>query len=66
MGDVDELNSNIGVLLCEAMPPGVRELLVEIGENVKVRVLRAGVADVSSKGEPMNAEAPAAKPSKKK
>ncbi len=30
MGDVDELNSNIGVLLCEAMPDGVRELLVEI------------------------------------
>ena len=30
MGDVDELNSNIGVLLCEAMPQPVRELLVEI------------------------------------
>ncbi|MDB5943729.1 MAG: cob(I)yrinic acid a,c-diamide adenosyltransferase [Ramlibacter sp.] len=30
MGDVDELNSQIGVLLCEDMPPGVRELLVEI------------------------------------
>jgi cob(I)alamin adenosyltransferase len=30
MGDVDELNSNIGVLLCEDMPVGVRELLVEI------------------------------------
>ena len=30
MGDVDELNSNIGVLLCEAMPDGVRGLLVEI------------------------------------
>ena len=30
MGDVDELNSNIGVLLCEAMPDGVRSLLVEI------------------------------------
>ena len=30
MGDVDELNSSIGVLLCEAMPPGVRVLLVEI------------------------------------
>ncbi|OHC78448.1 MAG: ATP:cob(I)alamin adenosyltransferase [Rhodoferax sp. RIFCSPLOWO2_12_FULL_60_11] len=30
MGDVDELNSNIGVLLCEAMPQGVRTLLVEI------------------------------------
>jgi cob(I)alamin adenosyltransferase len=30
MGDVDELNSNIGVLLCEAMPEGVRALLVEI------------------------------------
>jgi cob(I)alamin adenosyltransferase len=30
MGDVDELNSNIGVLLCEAMPQPVRELLVDI------------------------------------
>ena len=30
MGDVDELNSNIGVLLCEAMPEDVRSLLVEI------------------------------------
>jgi cob(I)alamin adenosyltransferase len=30
MGDVDELNSNLGVLLCEELPPGVRELLVEV------------------------------------
>ena len=30
MGDVDELNSNIGVLLCEDMPVGVRDLLVEV------------------------------------
>jgi len=30
MGDVDELNSNIGVLLCEDLPQGVRALLVEI------------------------------------
>jgi cob(I)alamin adenosyltransferase len=30
MGDVDELNSHIGVLLCEDMPDGVRSLLVEI------------------------------------
>jgi cob(I)alamin adenosyltransferase len=30
MGDVDELNSNIGVLLCENMPASVRTLLVEI------------------------------------
>jgi cob(I)alamin adenosyltransferase len=30
MGDVDELNSHIGVLLCEELPPGVRELLVEV------------------------------------
>ena len=29
-GDVDELNSNIGVLLCEDLPQGVRALLVEI------------------------------------
>jgi cob(I)alamin adenosyltransferase len=30
MGDVDELNSHIGLLLCETLPPEVRELLVEI------------------------------------
>ena len=30
MGDVDELNSNIGLLLCEQMPAGVRDLLVEV------------------------------------
>ena len=30
MGDVDELNSQIGVLLCEAMPEGIRNILVEI------------------------------------
>jgi cob(I)alamin adenosyltransferase len=30
MGDVDELNSNIGVLLCEDVPPGVRLVLVEV------------------------------------
>ena len=30
MGDVDELNSQIGVLLCEDMPDGIRTLLVEI------------------------------------
>ena len=30
MGDVDELNSSIGVLLCEAMPDEVRKLLVEV------------------------------------
>lgn len=30
MGDVDELNSHIGLLLCEQMPEGVREVLVEI------------------------------------
>ncbi|MBX3608932.1 MAG: cob(I)yrinic acid a,c-diamide adenosyltransferase [Hydrogenophaga sp.] len=30
MGEVDELNSHIGVLLCEALPDTVRSLLVEI------------------------------------
>ena len=30
MGDVDELNSNIGVLLCEPMPEKVRGLLVDV------------------------------------
>ena len=30
MGEVDELNSHIGLLLCEEMPADVRALLVEI------------------------------------
>jgi cob(I)alamin adenosyltransferase len=30
MGEVDELNSHIGVLLCEAMPESVRSVLVEM------------------------------------
>jgi cob(I)alamin adenosyltransferase len=30
MGEVDELNSNIGVLLCEDMPGDVRAILVDI------------------------------------
>ncbi len=30
MGDVDELNCHIGVLLCETMPDAVRDLLVDI------------------------------------
>jgi preprotein translocase subunit YajC len=32
------------------------ELQVEIGENVKVRVLRSGIADVRAKGEPVKSE----------
>ncbi len=30
MGEVDELNSNIGVLLCEPMPKPISELLIDI------------------------------------
>jgi len=30
MGDVDELNSHIGLLLCEQLPPDLRELLVDV------------------------------------
>jgi preprotein translocase subunit YajC len=32
------------------------ELQVEIGENIKVRVLRTGIADVRAKGEPVKTE----------
>lgn len=28
------------------------ELLVEVGENIKVRVLKSGLSDIRSKGEP--------------
>ena len=30
LGDVDELNSHIGLLLCEPLPDAVRELLVDV------------------------------------
>jgi preprotein translocase subunit YajC len=33
-----------------------KELLVEVGENVKVRVLRQGLSDVRAKGEPVKAD----------
>ena len=32
------------------------ELQVEIGENVKVRILRSGIADLRARGEPVKAE----------
>lgn len=32
------------------------ELLVEVGENVKVRVLRQAITDVRSKGEPVKSD----------
>ena len=34
MGEVDELNSHIGVLLCETVPVDVRELLIEVQHQV--------------------------------
>lgn len=30
MGDVDELNSHIGLLLCESLPTDVREVLIDV------------------------------------
>lgn len=33
------------------------ELQVEIGENVRVRIMRSGIADVRAKGEPVKDEA---------
>lgn len=34
MGDVDELNSSLGVLLTEPLPDGIRELLVDIQHDL--------------------------------
>ena len=34
-----------------------RELLVEIADNVKVRIARSGISDVRAKGEPVKDEA---------
>ncbi|MDF2462108.1 MAG: putative cob(I)yrinic acid a,c-diamide adenosyltransferase [Ramlibacter sp.] len=38
MGDVDELNSQVGLLLCEELAEGVRELLVEIQHQLFKRI----------------------------
>ncbi len=34
MGDVDELNSHLGLLLCEDMPPALREELISIQHDL--------------------------------
>ncbi|MDO8304285.1 cob(I)yrinic acid a,c-diamide adenosyltransferase [Herminiimonas sp.] len=34
MGDVDELNSHIGLLLCEYLPPALREELISIQHDL--------------------------------
>src|SRR3954447_6797116 len=34
MGDVDEMNSNVGVLLCEELPPALRDELVSIQHDL--------------------------------
>ncbi|WP_244847914.1 cob(I)yrinic acid a,c-diamide adenosyltransferase [Caballeronia sp. SL2Y3] len=34
IGDVDELNSSLGVLLCEALPPDVRNALTQIQNDL--------------------------------
>lgn len=34
IGDIDELNSHIGVLLCEAVPDDIREVLVAVQHNL--------------------------------
>ncbi len=36
MGDVDELNSHIGLLLCEELPPALREELVSIQHDLTI------------------------------
>ena len=36
MGDVDELNSHIGLLLCEDMPRDMRELLIDVQDRKSV------------------------------
>lgn len=33
-----------------------KEVLVEVGENVKVRVLRQAISDIRAKGEPVKAD----------
>jgi cob(I)alamin adenosyltransferase len=34
IGDVDELNSSLGVLLCEALPPDVRNALTQVQDDL--------------------------------
>ena len=52
----DTVVTNGGLIGRVAKVVDDKELLVEVGENVKVRVLRQGVSDVRAKGEPAKAE----------
>jgi preprotein translocase subunit YajC len=52
----DTVVTNGGLIGRVAKVVDDKELLVEVGENVKVRVLRQGISDVRAKGEPAKAE----------
>jgi preprotein translocase subunit YajC len=52
----DTVVTNGGLIGRVAKVVDDKELLVEVGENVKVRVLRQGISDVRAKGEPIKAE----------
>jgi len=52
----DTVVTNGGLIGRVAKVVDDKELLVEVGENIKVRVLRQGISDVRAKGEPAKAE----------
>jgi preprotein translocase subunit YajC len=52
VGKGDTIVTNGGLIGKVIKTVGDDELQVEVGENVKVRVLRSGISDVRSKGEP--------------
>jgi preprotein translocase subunit YajC len=49
----DTVVTNGGLIGKVTKVVGDDELLVEVGENIKVRVLRQGISDIRSKGEPV-------------
>jgi preprotein translocase subunit YajC len=57
----DTVVTNGGLIGRVAKVVDDKELLVEVGENVKVRVLRQGISDVRAKGEPVKSDAKLAK-----
>ena len=53
-GDTDVTNGGLIGKVTKVVDD--KELLVEVGEGVKVRVLRQGISDVRAKGEPAKAD----------
>lgn len=57
VGKGDTIITNGGLIGKVVKVVDDNELQVEVGENVKVRIVRSGISDVRARGEPVKSEA---------